>query len=113
VRFRVVRENTAPGAHSPIFVIEAETGQGVGWINRYLDREYVRRLADKSLYGYAHSLLQHWRRRRRVRQRRPRKLRRSQPSLQLSTAQSAARKRKSSTLPKPCPKISSIFPRRA
>jgi integrase len=57
MKFRVVREKTASGAHSPIFVIEEETGQGVGWINRYLDREYVRRLADKSLYSYAHSLL--------------------------------------------------------
>ena len=57
MKFRVVRKKTAAGAHSPIFVIEEETGQGVGWINRYLDREYVRRLADKSLYSYAHSLL--------------------------------------------------------
>jgi site-specific recombinase XerD len=57
MKFRVVRKKTASGAHSPIFVIEEETGQGVGWINRYLDREYVRRLADKSLYSYAHSLL--------------------------------------------------------
>jgi integrase len=38
-------------------VIEQNTGQGVGWINRYLDREYVRRLANTTLYIYAHSLL--------------------------------------------------------
>jgi integrase len=57
MKFRVVHEKTAAGTPSPIFVIEEETGQGVGWINRYLDREYVRRLADKSLYSYAHSLL--------------------------------------------------------
>ena len=57
MKFRVVCKKTASGAHSPIFVIEEETGQGVGWINRYLDREYVRRLADKSLNSYAHSLL--------------------------------------------------------
>ncbi|MGA3093709.1 MAG: tyrosine-type recombinase/integrase [Terriglobales bacterium] len=56
MRFRVVCKKTA-GAHSPFSVIEEETGQGVGWINRYLDREYVRRLADKSLRSYAHSLL--------------------------------------------------------
>jgi hypothetical protein len=37
--------------------VEQPTGRGVGWINRFLDREYVRRLADKSLYSYAHSLL--------------------------------------------------------
>ena len=57
MKFRVVCKKTASGAHSSIFVIEEETGQGVGWINRYLDREYVRRLADKSLSSYAHSLL--------------------------------------------------------
>ena len=38
-------------------MVEQSTGKGVAWINRYLDREYVRRLADKSLYSYAHSLL--------------------------------------------------------
>lgn len=57
MKFRVVREKTASGARSPIYVIEQETGQGVDWINRYLDREHVRRLAYKSLYSYAHSLL--------------------------------------------------------
>ena len=57
MKFRVVREKTAPGAHSPIYVIEQGTSKGVGWINRYLDREYVRRLANTSLYSYAHSLL--------------------------------------------------------
>lgn len=56
MKFRVVCKKTA-GVHSPFSVIEEETGQGVGWINRYLDREYVRRLADKSLRSYAHSLL--------------------------------------------------------
>lgn len=57
MKFRVVCTKNASGAHSPICVIEQETGQGVGWINRYLDREYVRRLANKSLYSYAYSLL--------------------------------------------------------
>ena len=57
MKFRVIRQPAPSGAHSPIHVIEQETGQDVGWINRYLDREYVRRLADKSLYSYAHSLL--------------------------------------------------------
>jgi hypothetical protein len=57
MKFRVIRENTASGAHSPIYVIEQNTGQGVGWINRHLDREYVRRLANTTLYSYAHSLL--------------------------------------------------------
>jgi integrase len=57
MKFRVVCAKNPSGAGSPIYVIEQETGQGVGWINRYLDREYVRRLAHKSLYSYAYSLL--------------------------------------------------------
>ena len=57
MNFRVTRQKTPSGAHSPIQVVEQSTGRGVGWINRFLDREYVRRLADKSLYSYAHSLL--------------------------------------------------------
>jgi hypothetical protein len=57
MKFRVIRQKTPSGAHSPIQVVEQPTGRGVGWINCFLDREYVRRLADKSLYSYAHSLL--------------------------------------------------------
>jgi len=57
MKFRVICQKTSSGAHSPIQVVEQSTGNGVAWINRYLDREYIRRLADKSLYSYAHSLL--------------------------------------------------------
>jgi len=57
MNFRVIRQKTPSGAHSPYQVVEQPAGRGVGWINRFLDREYVRRLADKSLYSYAHSLL--------------------------------------------------------
>jgi hypothetical protein len=57
MKFRVIREKTASGAHSPIYLIEQNTGQGVGWINRYLDRDYVSRLANTTLYIYAHNLL--------------------------------------------------------
>jgi integrase len=57
MKFRVIHQKTPSGAHSPYQVVEQPTGRGVGWINRFLDREYVRRLADKSLYSYAHSLL--------------------------------------------------------
>src|SRR5205807_10619134 len=42
---------------SPVRVVEQTTGQGVGWINRYLDREYVRRLANTTLCTYAYNLL--------------------------------------------------------
>jgi integrase len=55
--FRVVNQKTSSGAQSPVRVAEQKTGREVGWINRYLDREYVRRLADKSLRLYAHNLL--------------------------------------------------------
>ncbi len=57
MKFRVIKQGVTEHTHSPIQVVEQDTGQGVGWINRYLNREYVRRLADKSLYSYAHSLL--------------------------------------------------------
>jgi integrase len=57
MKFRVIRQPAPSAARSPIRVIEQDTGREVAWINRYLDREHVRRLADKSLYSYAHSLL--------------------------------------------------------
>jgi integrase/recombinase XerD len=57
MKFRVIRQPVPSGARSPIRVIEQDTDREVAWINRYLDREHVRRLADKSLYSYAHSLL--------------------------------------------------------
>jgi len=57
MKFRVICQKNPWGAHSPIQVVEQSSGNGVGWINRYLDRDYVRRLANTSLYSYAHSLL--------------------------------------------------------
>jgi len=56
MKFRVIYQHS-PDARSPIHVIEQATGSEVGWINRYLDREYVRRLADTTLRTYAHNLL--------------------------------------------------------
>src|SRR5260370_8753429 len=57
MKCRVICQKSSSGAHSPIQVVEQSTGKGVAWINRYLDREYVRRVANKSLFTYAHSLL--------------------------------------------------------
>ena len=57
MKFRIMHQKTPSGAYGPIHVVEQSTGQGVAWINRFLDREYVRRLADKTLYSYAYSLL--------------------------------------------------------
>jgi integrase len=58
MKFHVIYQQTSPRAQSPIRVVEQTTGSEVGWINRYLDREYVRRLANASLRIYAHNLLQ-------------------------------------------------------
>jgi hypothetical protein len=39
MKFHVIFQKTAANAHSPILVVEQTTGRGVGWVNRYLDRE--------------------------------------------------------------------------
>ncbi len=57
MRFHVIRPYAPNPAQSPFRVVEHETRQEVGWVNRYLDREYVRRLADTTLRAYAYSLL--------------------------------------------------------
>jgi hypothetical protein len=57
MKFRVIDLQTSRDSRSPVRVIEQSTGREVGWVNRYLDREYVRRLADGSLRLYAHNLL--------------------------------------------------------
>lgn len=57
MKFRVICQKTASGAHSPLYVIEQSSGQEIAWINRFLDRQYVRRLSNKTLYAYAYSLL--------------------------------------------------------
>jgi len=56
MRFHLVYPSTSSNAQSPVRVVE-QTGREVGWINRFLDREYVRRLAEKTLRTYAHNLL--------------------------------------------------------
>src|SRR5215467_15362803 len=57
MKFCVLYQQTTDNAQSPIHVVEQTTSRSVGWINRYLDREYVRRLANTTLRSYAHSLL--------------------------------------------------------
>src|SRR6202165_809529 len=57
MKFHVIYQQTSPNAQSPIRVVEQTSGREVGWINRYLDREYVRRLANTTLRIYAHNLL--------------------------------------------------------
>src|SRR6201997_2721658 len=57
MKFRLIHQQTSNNAQSPVRVVEQTTGRGAGWINRYLDREYVRRVANTSLRTYAHNLL--------------------------------------------------------
>ena len=57
MKFRVVDLQISQNSRSPVRVVEQSTGREVGWVNHYLDREYVRRLADRSLRLYALNLL--------------------------------------------------------
>jgi integrase/recombinase XerD len=57
MKFCVIYQQPSHIAQSLVRVVEQTTGREVGWINRYLDREYVRRLANTSLRIYAHNLL--------------------------------------------------------
>src|ERR1700747_1612594 len=57
MKFRIIYQQSSNQAQSPIRVIEQTSGQEIGWINRYLDREYVCRLAHPSLRTYAYNLL--------------------------------------------------------
>jgi integrase len=56
MKFRLIHQQVSNNAQSSVHVVE-HTGPEVGWINRYLDREYVRRLANTTLRTYAHNLL--------------------------------------------------------
>jgi hypothetical protein len=39
MKFRVTDLQTSQNSRSPVRVIEQNTGRGVDWVNRYLDRE--------------------------------------------------------------------------
>ena len=56
MRFRVIHQRGLSNAHSPFRVVE-QTGREVEWVNRYLDQQRVRGVADSSLRSYAHDLL--------------------------------------------------------
>ena len=57
MKFRVVHQPAPGHARSPFRVVEQTTGREVDWINRYLDREVLRRVADITLSSYAYDLL--------------------------------------------------------
>ncbi|MGD0775100.1 MAG: hypothetical protein ABSC05_19980 [Candidatus Solibacter sp.] len=51
--FHLVHQHSLDQARSPLHIVEHKTGREVAWINRYLDRERVRRLAETTLRSYA------------------------------------------------------------
>jgi site-specific recombinase XerD len=55
--FQVIHFLDGGNARSPFRVIEQPMGREVDWINRFLDRECVRRLAENTLRSYAMDLL--------------------------------------------------------
>ena len=57
MKFRVVHQPTANHARSPFRIVEQTIGREVDWVNRFLDRECLRRVADITLRSYAQHLL--------------------------------------------------------
>lgn len=57
MKFRVLHQPASNHARSPFRVVEQTTSREVDWINRFLDRECLRRVADITLRSYAHDLL--------------------------------------------------------
>jgi hypothetical protein len=55
--FQMFHSTDGGNARSPFRIIEQSTGHEVDWINRFLDRECVRRLAKNTLRSYALDLL--------------------------------------------------------
>jgi hypothetical protein len=57
MKFSVIRQPTANPARSPFRIVERTTGHEVEWVNRFLDRECLRRVTPTTLYSYAYDLL--------------------------------------------------------
>src|SRR5260370_16665815 len=55
--FQVIHSHDGGNARSRFRVIEQPAGREVEWVNRFLDRECVRRLAENTLRSYALDLL--------------------------------------------------------
>src|SRR5579871_39716 len=55
--FQVIHSADPANTRCPYRVIEQPTGREVEWVNRFLDREWVRRLAETTLRSYAMDLL--------------------------------------------------------
>jgi site-specific recombinase XerD len=55
--FQMIHSTDGGNARSPFRIVEQSTSHEVDWINRFLDRECVRRLAKNTLRSYALDLL--------------------------------------------------------
>src|ERR1700723_1955425 len=55
--FRVLHKPSNSHVRCPYRIVEQATGREIDWINKYLDYETLRRLADATLRTYAHELL--------------------------------------------------------
>jgi len=55
--FQVIHSQDAGNARSPFRLVEQPMGRELEWVNRFLDREWLRRLADNTLRNYALDLL--------------------------------------------------------
>ena len=55
--FRVLHQPSTNPARSAFRIVEQTTGREVDWVNRYLDYECLRRVADLTLRSYAQHLL--------------------------------------------------------
>jgi site-specific recombinase XerD len=55
--FQVIGTHDAGHARSPFRILAQPMGREVEWVNRFLDREWVRRLAETTLRSYAMDLL--------------------------------------------------------
>ena len=56
MRFHVVQPHGLSNAQSP-FRVADDIGREVLWVNRFLDQQRVRSVADATLRSYAHDLL--------------------------------------------------------
>jgi len=55
-KFRIIHQPTS-AARSPYRIVEEAAGCEVEWVNRFLDRECLRRVSELTLRTYAHALL--------------------------------------------------------
>jgi site-specific recombinase XerD len=57
MKFRIVHQPTANPARSAFRIVEQASGREVEWVNRFLDRECLRRVTNTTLRGYGYDLL--------------------------------------------------------